>query len=152
MKPRPKIIDRILEAVRDAQIICVVGHIRPDGDCIGSQLGLTLALKAAGTALYAYQATGLQKLVRTSGLLKLMGKMGRVEELAPSAEMPQFYRYYGRTLPAIGPKRQRYRLASGANAITFRIEFEEYRHAGGALHKDRSPMRGRDKCDPALPS
>src|SRR5688500_10100907 len=48
MKPRPKIIDRILEAVRDAQVICVVGHIRPDGDCIGSQLGLTLALKAAG--------------------------------------------------------------------------------------------------------
>src|SRR5258706_1168747 len=48
MKPRPKIIDRILEAVRDAQIICVVGHIRPDGDCIGSQLGLTLALKGQG--------------------------------------------------------------------------------------------------------
>src|SRR5947209_9148189 len=48
MKPRPKIIDRILEAVRDAQIICVVGHIRPDGDCIGSQLGLTLALRHEG--------------------------------------------------------------------------------------------------------
>ena len=48
MKPRPKIIDRILEAVRDAQVICVVGHIRPDGDCIGSQLGLTLALQGQG--------------------------------------------------------------------------------------------------------
>src|ERR1041385_3779378 len=48
MKPRPKIIDRILEAVRDAQIICVVGHIRPDGDCIGSQLGLALALQGQG--------------------------------------------------------------------------------------------------------
>ena len=32
MKPRPKIIDRILDAVREAQIICVVGHIRPDGE------------------------------------------------------------------------------------------------------------------------
>jgi bifunctional oligoribonuclease and PAP phosphatase NrnA len=26
----------------------VVGHIRPDGDCVGSQLGLTLALRAEG--------------------------------------------------------------------------------------------------------
>jgi phosphoesterase RecJ-like protein len=48
MKPRPKIIDKILDAVKEAREICVVGHIRPDGDCIGSQLGLTLALKAEG--------------------------------------------------------------------------------------------------------
>ncbi len=48
MKPHPPIIDRILEAIRDAKTICVVGHIRPDGDCIGSQLGLTHALRAEG--------------------------------------------------------------------------------------------------------
>lgn len=48
MKPRPKIVDRILAGIADSQSICVVGHIRPDGDCIGSQLGLTLALKALG--------------------------------------------------------------------------------------------------------
>lgn len=48
MKPHPPIIDRILDAVRAAKTICVVGHIRPDGDCIGSQLGLTLALRAEG--------------------------------------------------------------------------------------------------------
>ena len=45
MKSHPKIIDRILEGIRASQSICVVGHILPDGDCIGSQLGLTLALK-----------------------------------------------------------------------------------------------------------
>ena len=28
--------------------ICVVGHIRPDGDCIGSQLALALALRRQG--------------------------------------------------------------------------------------------------------
>jgi bifunctional oligoribonuclease and PAP phosphatase NrnA len=28
--------------------VCVAGHIRPDGDCVGSQLGLALALKGAG--------------------------------------------------------------------------------------------------------
>ena len=31
-----------------AKPFCVVGHIRPDGDCIGSQIGLTLALLNEG--------------------------------------------------------------------------------------------------------
>ncbi|HEX4644680.1 MAG TPA: bifunctional oligoribonuclease/PAP phosphatase NrnA [Verrucomicrobiae bacterium] len=48
MKPRPKIVSRILEGIRDCRTICVVGHVRPDGDCIGSQLGLTLALQNEG--------------------------------------------------------------------------------------------------------
>src|SRR6478672_3515264 len=48
MKPHPKIIDRIIETLRDAKTVCVVGHMRPDGDCVGSQLGLTLALRAEG--------------------------------------------------------------------------------------------------------
>ncbi|MEY4385306.1 MAG: hypothetical protein RLY20_589 [Verrucomicrobiota bacterium] len=48
MKPHPKIIDRIIEAIGEHKTFCVVGHIRPDGDCIGSQLGLTLALQEAG--------------------------------------------------------------------------------------------------------
>lgn len=45
MKTHAKIIDRILEEIRSHQSFCVVGHIRPDGDCIGSQIALTLALK-----------------------------------------------------------------------------------------------------------
>lgn len=48
MKPHPKVIDRILEGLRGSQRICVVGHMRPDGDCVGSQLGLTLALRNEG--------------------------------------------------------------------------------------------------------
>ena len=44
MKSYPKIIDRILDAIRASRTFCVVGHLRPDGDCVGSQLGLTLAL------------------------------------------------------------------------------------------------------------
>src|SRR5215203_4884595 len=48
MKVHPKVVDRIVEAVKAAETICVVGHVRPDGDCIGSQLGLTLALLSAG--------------------------------------------------------------------------------------------------------
>jgi phosphoesterase RecJ-like protein len=48
MKPHPKIIDRIIEALRESHTVCIVGHIRPDGDCVGSQLGLTLALRNEG--------------------------------------------------------------------------------------------------------
>jgi bifunctional oligoribonuclease and PAP phosphatase NrnA len=48
MTAHPAILHRILDTIREAKTICVVGHIRPDGDCIGSQLGLTLALRAAG--------------------------------------------------------------------------------------------------------
>ncbi|MGC9940513.1 MAG: DHH family phosphoesterase [Verrucomicrobiota bacterium] len=48
MKSYPKIIDRILEVIRQHETFCIVGHIRPDGDCIGSQLALALALRNAG--------------------------------------------------------------------------------------------------------
>src|SRR5678815_1214948 len=48
MKTHPKVIDRILETIKDCQTFCVVGHIRPDGDCVGSQLGITLALRNEG--------------------------------------------------------------------------------------------------------
>jgi phosphoesterase RecJ-like protein len=48
MTPRPKIIDRLLTALADCRTVCVVGHVRPDGDCIGSQLGLALALQNEG--------------------------------------------------------------------------------------------------------
>ncbi len=48
MKPHPKVIDRIIEGLRASRTICVAGHIRPDGDCVGSQLGLTLALRNEG--------------------------------------------------------------------------------------------------------
>src|SRR5262245_56920542 len=47
MKP-PRIVKKIVEAIRHSDTICVVGHVRPDGDCIGSQLGLGLALQDAG--------------------------------------------------------------------------------------------------------
>src|SRR6266571_667301 len=34
--------------IRHSRTICIAGHIRPDGDCVGSQLGLTLALQNEG--------------------------------------------------------------------------------------------------------
>lgn len=48
MKATPKIVERIIQSIKDMDTFCVVGHVRPDGDCIGSQLALTLALRDAG--------------------------------------------------------------------------------------------------------
>jgi phosphoesterase RecJ-like protein len=47
MKP-PRVVKKIIQAIRDSRTFCVVGHVRPDGDCIGSQLALALALKNEG--------------------------------------------------------------------------------------------------------
>src|SRR5881296_2339226 len=44
----PRIVQKIIQAIRKSDTVCVVGHVRPDGDCIGSQLGLALALKNEG--------------------------------------------------------------------------------------------------------
>ena len=44
MKSHPKIIDQIIEVIREHKTFCIVGHVRPDGDCIGSQLALAAAL------------------------------------------------------------------------------------------------------------
>jgi phosphoesterase RecJ-like protein len=54
MKPHLKIIDRIIEVIRDSKTICIVGHVRPDGDCVGSQLALTLALRNEGKKVYCW--------------------------------------------------------------------------------------------------
>src|SRR3954454_23691913 len=54
MKTHPKIVDRIIEAIRENKTFCVVVHIRPDGDCIGSQLGLTLALQNEGKKVWCW--------------------------------------------------------------------------------------------------
>lgn len=63
MKSRPKIIDRILNGIQDSQTFAVVGHVRPDGDCIGCQLGLTLVLKNLGKQVTCWnQDTVPQKL------------------------------------------------------------------------------------------
>jgi phosphoesterase RecJ-like protein len=48
VKNYPQIIGRIVDAVRNSKTFCIAGHIRPDGDCVGSQLGLALALQNEG--------------------------------------------------------------------------------------------------------
>jgi bifunctional oligoribonuclease and PAP phosphatase NrnA len=64
MKSHPKIIDRIVDAIREHQTFCIVGHIRPDGDCVGSQLGLTLALRAEGKKVWCWNQDSIPQKYR----------------------------------------------------------------------------------------
>lgn len=71
MKSYPKIIDRIIEVIRQNQTFCIVGHIRPDGDCIGAQLGLALALQNEGKQVTVWNQDAIPqkyKFLNTSGL------------------------------------------------------------------------------------
>ena len=73
-------------------------------------------LKAVGTGMFLYQASGLQKFVRASGLLKLMGKFGEIEPLAPHVETPFFYRHWGGVFAAQGERKYRVAFLSGCIA------------------------------------
>ncbi len=73
-------------------------------------------LELAGGMLHFYQQSGLQGLVRASGVLKLFGKAGDLEKLSPVAESPSFYRFYGKVLPAKGERRHRVALLGGCIA------------------------------------
>jgi glycolate oxidase iron-sulfur subunit len=76
-------------------------------------------LKVLGLKLYVYQRTGLQSLVRASGVLKLFGALGKAEHLAPTAEMPTFYPNIGKVFPAEGERKHRVALIAGCMANIF---------------------------------
>jgi phosphoesterase RecJ-like protein len=73
MKRHPKIIDRIVEILREHHAFCIVGHVRPDGDCIGSQLGLALALQNQGKHVTVWNHDGIPqkyKFLNSGGLFQ----------------------------------------------------------------------------------
>ncbi|MBV8843446.1 MAG: 4Fe-4S dicluster domain-containing protein [Bryobacterales bacterium] len=73
-------------------------------------------LKIAGAGMLLYQTCGLQKFVRASGMLKLMGRLGEIEPLAPAVETPFFYRHIGEVFPANGERKYRVAFLSGCIA------------------------------------
>ena len=54
-----------------------------------------------------------------------MGGMGRAEKLAPDAEMPSFFRYYGKVFPPVGPKRFKVAVLGGCMANVFFARLNE---------------------------
>ncbi|RME94389.1 MAG: bifunctional oligoribonuclease/PAP phosphatase NrnA [Verrucomicrobia bacterium] len=55
----PRFLRPIIETLESARRICVVGHVRPDGDCIGSQLALARALRHQGKQAAVWNADPL---------------------------------------------------------------------------------------------
>ena len=74
------------------------------------------ALTVVGTLLYLYEACGLKALVRAVGVLKLLGSLGNLERLAPTAEPPFFFSQIGRTFPPKGNRRYRVAFLAGCIA------------------------------------
>ncbi|MFY9725100.1 MAG: heterodisulfide reductase-related iron-sulfur binding cluster [Bryobacteraceae bacterium] len=73
-------------------------------------------LSIAGTLLYLYEASGLKTLARSLGLMKMLGRLGNVAQLAPSADPPFFFSQIGKTFPAEGVRRYRVAFLSGCVA------------------------------------
>src|SRR5258706_8648667 len=70
-------------------------------------------LKTVGAFLYLYESSGLQRVVRSSGLLRFFGQLGRLESLSPPMESPFFFAQIGRTFPAEGERRYRVAFLAG---------------------------------------
>jgi glycolate oxidase iron-sulfur subunit len=73
-------------------------------------------LTILGTLLYLYEASGMKALVRALGFLKLLGRLGELEQLAPSAEPPFFFGQVGRTFLPQGPRKYRVAFLAGCIA------------------------------------
>lgn len=75
-----------------------------------------LLLAAAGSLLWLYQASGIARVVRGSGFLKLFTRLRMLEQLTPAAEVPFFFGKIGKTFPARGPRRHRVAFLAGCVA------------------------------------
>jgi len=80
-----------------------------------SVLGSNGGVVRAARLLRWYQHSGLQRLVRASGVLKLVG-LAEVEELSPPIDDDFFFSEYGMMFPAIGERRATVALLGGCIA------------------------------------
>jgi glycolate dehydrogenase iron-sulfur subunit len=74
------------------------------------------ALSVAGTFLYLFEVSGLKALARGLGQLKLLGRLGDLVQLTPSAEPPFFFSQLGRTFPPEGERKYRVAFLAGCIA------------------------------------
>ncbi|HEV2234652.1 MAG TPA: (Fe-S)-binding protein [Terriglobia bacterium] len=73
-------------------------------------------LELAGKFLRAYQKSGMERAVISSGILKLFpGRLASVARLSPRMEKPFFTERLGTVVPAVGPRK--YRVAFFAGCI-----------------------------------
>jgi bifunctional oligoribonuclease and PAP phosphatase NrnA len=94
-----RVIQRILETIRESETICVVGHVRPDGDCIGSQLGLAMALKNQGKKVTVWNQDLMPRKLSFMDTEKLdQPKPGKEFDLVIATDCASFER-----LGSVGP-------------------------------------------------
>jgi glycolate oxidase iron-sulfur subunit len=73
-------------------------------------------MSVAGAMLYVYQRTGMKALVRGMASMRMLGSLGDLAQLTPSAEVPFFFRQVGKTFPAEGERRYRVAFVAGCIA------------------------------------
>ena len=73
-------------------------------------------LKVTGYKLWVLQKSGLQRLVRRLGILKLFGHLAEIEALSPAVETPFFFDKVGKVFPAEGETRRRVAFLAGCIA------------------------------------
>jgi glycolate oxidase iron-sulfur subunit len=74
------------------------------------------ALSVAGTMLYLYEISGVKALVRALGVMRLLGRLGDLEPLTPSADPPFFFSQIGRTFAPQGERKHRVAFMAGCIA------------------------------------
>ncbi len=112
------------------------------GFLFGQLIQSRALLSIAGTLLYLYEVSGLKTLARTLGLMKMLGRLGNVAQLAPSADPPFFFSQIGKTFPAEGVRRHRVAFLSGCVA---NISFAR-------LHEASVRVLQRNGCEVAVPA
>lgn len=78
----PLFPDSLLSALRDHDSFLISGHIRPDGDALGSTLALGLSLRAAGKKVMMvneHPVPGNLAFLPESGLVRQAGSVSEVE-------------------------------------------------------------------------
>jgi glycolate oxidase iron-sulfur subunit len=97
----------------------------------------------AGRILWLYQASGVQKIVRSTGFLKsLSPRLDNAERLSPAPEPPFFFRHYGKVYPAEGERRYRVALLGGCIA---NVSF-------GRLNEATMRVLRKNGCEVTIPA
>ena len=99
-------------------------------------------LSVAGTLLYLYEVSGLKTLARAMGVMKMLGRLGNVAQLAPSADPPFFFSQIGKTFAADGVRRHRVAFLSGCVA---NVSFAR-------LHEASIRVLRRNGCEVVVPA
>ncbi len=106
VKRPSKLLSAIVAAFEEHRSFCVVGHLRPDGDCIGSQLALALALADRGKRVVCWNEDPVPSklaFLDTRGLFRLP-EDGRRFDCVVATDCASFERL-GRAGEALGRRR-----------------------------------------------